>query len=307
MSPKKKKYLILVGIYIVCIWLTTMFNPWSISVTYRQYYGTSWHYTTEAYDPAESFYTDLVYVNAPSQLIEDVPHFRFAAKHLLALGMVDFFTVYGFPAEIENSIVLYSTEISPEYWRFWAMIFFPLIMMLKSFVMKRWFAKEKDRVELEKPRFKLLYYRSESIVAEILADNIAFIITGLLIRVASGITEFALGHEKQLFDTAETFPTVVLVIIFLPFLIPYKVMGLLVLMYRSSTFWMLWYAPTSGPVPWLLYLIAMPLLSLIAIMVLELFLKLMCRLYETLLRALRKISKKLIRFIENNFSYKHIQ
>jgi hypothetical protein len=303
----KKKYLILAGIYIACLVFTTVFDPWKISVTYKQYYGQSYHYWTEDYEPTENFYKYMVDINAPSQLIKDVPHFRFAARHLLTLGMVDFYTVYGFPNEVDNDIVFYSSEISPEYWRFWATIFFPLIMMLKAFLMKRWFAKEKDRVELKKPRFRFLYYRSESFVAEILADNIAFMVTGVMIRAACGLTEFALGHENQLFDAAETLPAVVMAILFLPCFIPYKVMEQLVRMYCNITFGMFWSAPMSGPVPWLLFLIVMPLASLIAIVVLELFLKLMCRLYETFLLALREISKKLKRLTDNHISDKHIQ
>ncbi|SEK53731.1 hypothetical protein [Ruminococcus albus] len=303
--PKKKKYLILIGIYLLCLVITTVLNPWSIQVTYRQYYGTCTHYWTEYYDPVDSFYTDLVDINAPSQLIKDVPHLRFIARHLLTLGMADFYTVYGFSNEVDVSVVFYSSEISTGYWRFWGTLFFPVIMMLKAFIMKRWFAKEKDRVELGEPkkhRFKLLYYRSENFAAEIVADNIAFIVTGILIRAASELSELRLGPEDQLSGSAGTFFWVMRVLFFLPCSIPYKVMEILVEFYRNFTFGLLWCAPNSGLVPWLLFLIVMPLLSLIAIALLELFLRLVCRLYEMILLALRRISNKRTRLV-----YKHNQ
>ncbi len=160
--PKKKKYRILIGIYLLCLVIGIFADPWSTN-------------------SGDSFIANTV----QDQVLEDIyekeypfflrPDYGFITKLFMKIqsfGMEDLVVCY------DEVLMDYATDILA--------VTFPLIMLIKTFVCKRLFKKEKDRVELDGPKkkgFRLLYYRTENIFAKVLADYIAFFSIGVATRL----------------------------------------------------------------------------------------------------------------------------
>lgn len=191
-----KKYVILFGIYLICFIISMAYNPWDQHFSY-ELMGETYDMV---YSPETEFYHDYF----PEWLLDYGSAVGWIIVRLLTLGVGDLINLFSLPSMSRINEVL--------------MIVFPTVMFLKAMIMKRFFAKEKDKVTLNEKKFTLLYYRSESIIAEIAADNTAFFLIGILTRgifaLGSRIETLTGGASDSVFDI---FYCIMLIPCFIPY------------------------------------------------------------------------------------------
>lgn len=296
-SPKKKKYLILIGIYLICLLIGTFANPWSsspydIGDTFVEHMEENCPFSINS---AQDQYLAVMY----DEIYHfERPHNGYIIKLLMKI------TTFG----VEDLVVCYD-EVLMDYATDILAVTFPLIMLIKTFVCKRLFKKEKDRVELGEPKkkgFRLLYYRTENIFAEVLADYIAFFSIGaatrLIFVIFAPIVRWAIYQSIWL--------RVILISIY------NMLLSITMPIYKSTQFLIGFfygiyekvYCLYSASdiildrliVPFILF----PLLNLAIVICFELMLRIVMRIYEAVFQLIKNIIKKLTNTIEVKFNGK---
>ena len=223
------------------------------------------------------------------------PHNGYIIKLLMKI------TTFG----VEDLVVCYD-EVLMDYATDTLTVTFPLIMLIKTFVCKRLFKKEKDRVELDGPKkkgFRLLYYRTENIFAEVLADYIAFFSIGVATKLI-----FAPMVRWSIYQSI--WLRAILISIY------NMLLGITMPIYKSTQFligffygiYVKVYCLYSASdiildrliVPFILF----PLLNLAIVICFELMLRIVMRIYEAVFQLTKNIIKKLTNTIEVKFNGK---
>lgn len=280
--PKKKKYRILIGIYLLCLVIGIFADPWSTN-------------------SGDSFIANTV----QDQVLEDIyeeeypffvrPDYGFITKLFMKIqsfGMEDIVACY------DEYLMDNFTEIIT--------VTFPLIMMIKIVICKRLFKKEKDRVELDGPkkrRLRLLYYRSENIFAEVLADNIAFFVIGIVTRLISVVSS-VVDIQSIMLESILIIIYYMLLVITLPiYTATAFLLGLLGFAY-GIVFSIL--PDLSGLLiaEFIVPFILITLLNLACAICFELMLRIVMRIYEAVFQLIKNIIKKLTNTIEVKFNGK---
>jgi len=297
-SPKKKKYLILIGIYLLCLLIGTFADPWTSS---PDVIGGNFEEYCEEHIP---FSVNTAQDQFLAVMYDEVYHFEQPHNgHIIKLMMKT--VSFG----VENLVICYD-EALMDYATDILAVTFPMIIIIKTLICKRLFKKEKDRVELGKPkkkRFRLLYYRSENIFAEVLADYIAFFAIGVVARLIFMIfTHIGVGVISQyVWLQAFLFSIYhMLVIITMP-------------IYKSTLFLIGFfygvYEQAEFKYPYMDYLydglilpfIIFPLLNLAIVICFELLLRIVMRIYEAVFQLIKNIIKKLTNTIDKTINGNH--
>ena len=160
-----KKYFVLFAIFYIFLVLSQNYDPWEERRAAGYLLSDNKTQAYETYSPERSFYKEYFGEEIEEELM----------GRLLCFGVPDLLNVF----EI--------SEGSPKYSA--AMAIFPLVMIVKTLLMKRYFSRKKDCLETKSRK---LYYRSENILCDFAADNTAFYISGLLIK---GVTVFNIAAD----------------------------------------------------------------------------------------------------------------
>lgn len=258
-----KKYVILFGIYLICFIISMAYNPWDQHFSYELMGET---YDT-VYSPETEFYNDYKYY-APGSLSDENSVVGTILTRLLSFGAGDLMVMFSLPKMSGIYEVL--------------RIVFPMMMFLKAVVMKRLFAKEKDPVMLDRKKFTLLYYRSESIIAEIAADNITFFLIGVLTQALYVLFLPSGGAVGNVLDF-------IYCILLIPCFIPFVVSEWMVGMY--SGFWgdLLVFHYDANRI--LIFFISIPLMSLALVLCFEITLRFSARLVTIIGGVLGRLLK----------------
>lgn len=275
---KHKKYVILFGIYLLCFFISAIHDPWNLYYSY-EIGGQTYN---EVYSPEEDFYYFYIIDFAPKWMPREGT-FATAVMRLITFGFGDLNNLFSaIPRHSRMNEVL--------------KIVFPTMMLVKAVVMKRFFAKEKDKVTLDEKKVTLLYYRSESILAEFAADNIAFFLIGVLtkgiyalIRPMEGLTGSAVGN---LFDF-------LYILLLIPCFIPYVstewLMGIYEWILQFKTWILYYFAGESQLLITLIFFFVHPIINFMLMCCFEIMLKLGARLMtligDGLVRLFRYIMK----------------
>ena len=280
----KKKYFILVGIYILCIVMTSVYDPWADHPDY----------TDDDTGPDYFIFYDYRNGTAYDYFYEGTYLFYIPDEFKDSSWTKPFIKITSFGAE---DIYSFYNMMPKTNFRQILTVIFPLMMMLKMLISKKLFKKEKDKVELNETRshrrFRLLYYRSESIIAEIIMDNIAFFCIGAVsLLISWSFSPLARNCACTGWEMLSDHIYSVLLIFTLPI---YKASEFL----SESLFYdinlNMSYCKISQTT---MFLIVKPLINLGLIIAFELTIRLIMRLYEAAVNLIKLICKKLAKDIE---------
>ena len=269
----KRKYFVLAVIYLICLVLSALFDPWTYQIG----------------DPFYLSEQDDAYVSSTAFFQNDYSLKNIFVK-LLSLGVADIANYYEPSGGVNAKRII--------------MVVFPLVMIIKAMISKKFFKKEKDIVELDKPKHRFLYYRSEHILAEVAADSIAFYVIGMVTRVlrysfATLYTSTGGAHE----DTSDLIYSILMVVTF-PI---YKAFELVIELF-SALLGLLSFISLGGNdyanffIELASYILLLPGICLLLILAFELMLKLMMRLYEAVFKFIKWIVKNVAETIKDLFA-----
>lgn len=159
-----RKYFVLFGVYLLCFALSMHFDPFEQYRVPVNFFNGDVHIVEkELYTGGEDFFD--AHFGHTGVFVQ-------MAGALLTFGITDVINIFSFP---ENSSINETV-----------MVVFPAVIALKYFIMKRFFSRKQD--SLERSRKDIFCLISGNLLCEAAADNAAFYIAGLLIRLFHAVT-----------------------------------------------------------------------------------------------------------------------
>ena len=282
-----EKYVILIGIYLTCLILSAVFDPYVHSWT-----DSDW-LTGEEYEVSVNAEEYFYQINFGGDLTfkEKLSPLKLIGARLLTLGTADILNVFTWIGSHDRK------EIT--------MVVFPILAALKFILMKKYFSRKKD--PLKRSWRNILYYSSENFLCDIAADTVTFYLAGVLTVSINNLCDAVVASHGYAFKDASD---ILFAVLLIPCFIPYKVTDKLVALYDETITYDIPRAGSGLPSQ-LLHLFCILLVSLVFLLLFELSMRLLMKpldiAYESIKRIRRQKKKQSAADTAQNESQSKIQ